>query len=160
MPNSDPTVDALNLADVAKTAALSLKDSYPAVVFTSGRRSVSQQAAAMAGNIVKSQNRNWITATYVQSAVRDACQKWVDDHPAATSVADLTSGLTSVLNTFTDAQLGQLSKHLAGMAFDVQPVDDDDGGDALKAAIKTLPALDKFLESEGGLTVWHAQFKG
>jgi hypothetical protein len=160
MQGSNPMIDALNLADVAKNAASSLKTTYPAVVFSSGRRTVAHQAAAMAGNIVKSQNRKWIQATYVQSAVRDACQKWVDDHPTATSSDDLTSGLTTVLGTFSADQLGQLSKHLAGLAFDVQPVDAANGGDTLKAAIQALPALDKFIENEGGLTVWHAQFKG
>jgi hypothetical protein len=42
------------------------------------------------------------------------------------------------------------------MAFDVQPVTQD--ADAIKKSIRALAGLDKFLEMEGGLVRWHAQF--
>jgi hypothetical protein len=57
---------------------------------------------------------------------------------------------------YNDAELSTLSKHLSGDAFDVQPVDTD--ADAIKKTIRGLDGLDKFLEKEGGLVRWHAQF--
>lgn len=158
-PATDPEIEALDLAMVASTAAYTLKAAHPAVTFTSGRRDVAEQASAMAANIVKSSNRQWIHDTYVQSEVRDACQKWVDDNPGITAASDLADGLESTLEPFSPAKLGKLSKHLSGMAFDVQPIADADGGAGIRGTIKTLPGLDKFIENEGGLTVWHAQFK-
>ena len=50
-----------------------------------------------------------------------------------------------------------MSKHFSGEAFDVQPVPGSKG-EAIKAAIRKLPGLVKFLEAEGGLVRWHAQF--
>ena len=41
-------------------------------------------------------------------------------------------------------------------AFDVQPVDKD--AEAIKKTIRGLTGLDKFLDTEGGLVRWHAQF--
>jgi hypothetical protein len=92
----------------------------------------------------------------VKTTIRDACQKWVDDNPDKKAKAEIEQGLLEVLNQYTDAQLGVLSKHISGMAFDVQPVE---GGEDIKASIKALEGLDKFLEKEGGLVRWHAQFK-
>ena len=54
------------------------------------------------------------------------------------------------------AELGSFSRHLSGLAFDVQPVTED--ADAIKKSIRALAGLDKFLEMEGGLVRWHAQF--
>lgn len=146
------TVADLNLADHAKSAAEKLKKDFPAVVFTSGRRTVSGQASAMAGNIVK--NRQWIVQTYASSIERDALQSWVDVHPEARTAPAIAAGLAAIMEGWTDAQRVKLSRHFAGLAFDVQPTSDAN----LKAAIRALPHLVKFLESEGGLTIWHAEF--
>jgi hypothetical protein len=150
----DADIEALDLAPVAKAAAYTLKRLHPAVVFTSGRRDKVGQARAMASNVVR--NRQWIVQTYLASEVCSACQKWVDDHPEATSQVQIQDGLVSVFNSLTDAQLGRISKHLSGEAFDVQPVIQD--ADAIKAAIRGLRGLEKFLDKEGGLVRWHAQF--
>src|SRR5580658_3697650 len=75
----DSAIEALNLAPTAKSAAYELKRLHPQVVFTSGRRSVEDQARAMAGNVAK--NRKWIEQTYHTSVVSKACQKWVDNNP-------------------------------------------------------------------------------
>ena len=158
MPVTDADIDALNLAPTCKQAAIALRTACPAVVFTSGRRTPAQQASAIPANIVKSKDRQWIAKTYATSSARDACQGWVDEHPDATTQGDLAGGLAGVLGDLDDDQLARLSRHLAGMAFDVQPVADADGGAAIKAAIAKLDGLDKFLDKEGGLTVWHAQF--
>jgi hypothetical protein len=151
----DDAIEALDLAPVAKAAAYELKRLHPGVVFTSGRRDKAGQARAMASNVVK--NRRWIVQTYKVSEASAACQKWVDDHPEATAQAQIQAGLLSVFNSLTDTQLGGLSKHLSGNAFDVQPV--DQGAEAIKASIRGLDGLDLFLDREGGLIRWHAQFR-
>jgi hypothetical protein len=150
----DSEIEALDLAETARKAAYKLKKTYPSVSFTSGRRNKEEQAHAMAGNVAL--NRKWIEQTYVKSEASDKCQKWADDHKEKKTQAELAAGLTDVLNGLTDAQLAKLSKHLSGEAFDVQPVSKD--ADKIKKAIEDLPGLSKFLEKEGGLVRWHAQF--
>lgn len=108
----------------------------------------------MAGNITV--NRQWIVETYAASVERDALQKWVDDNPDKTTKAAIAAGLSGIMSGWTDAQKVKLSRHFAGLAFDVQPT----GDEGLKNAIKTLPNLVKFLDNEGGITIWHAEFKG
>ena len=56
----------------------------------------------MASNVVK--NRKWIAQTYKESDARAACQKWVDDHPAATTQAEIQAGLLSVFDRLTADQ--------------------------------------------------------
>lgn len=150
----DSDIEVLDLAETAKKAAYSLKKAHPAVVFTSGRRDKNGQASAMASNVVK--NRKWIAETYASTEASKACQKWVDDNPKVTTQTDIAAGLLTVLDSLTDSQLGALSKHLSGEAFDVQPVEKD--ADKIKETIRGLTGLNKFLEKEGGLVRWHAQF--
>jgi hypothetical protein len=151
---TDAEIEALDLAETAKKAAYELKKQHPSVGFTSGRRNKAEQAAAMASNVVL--NRSWISDTYASSTASQKCQKWVDDNKDKKTVAEITAGLQLVLNGLTDAQLAALSKHLSGEAFDVQPVTED--AEAIKTTIRGLTGLSKFLEKEGGLTRWHAQF--
>lgn len=150
----DKAIEALNLSPIAKAAAYELKRQHPAVVFTSGRRDKAEQAGAMATNVIN--NRKWIVQTYAVSPASAACQKWVDTNPTATTVSQIRDGLISVFNSLTDAQMEKLSKHLAGAAFDVQPVIKDAA--AIKATIRKLKGLRLFLEKEGGLVRWHAEF--
>jgi hypothetical protein len=148
------SISDLGLIEYAKSGAQKLRDKYPNTVFTSGRRNVQKQADAMAGNVVR--NRKWIQQTYRASPQRDALQKWVDDHPAATTKATISAGLKGIMDGWTDDQRGRFSKHFGGLAFDVKPVSQD--ADKIKSFIRALPHLHKFLESEGGLTIWHADF--
>ena len=150
----DLAIEALNLQETAKKAAYLLKKAHPFVVFTSGRRDTAAQARAMASNVVIRRDR--IACTYLASDARDQCQKWINDHVQAKTLANLEAGLKSVLDSLTDEQLAKLSKHLAGDAFDIQPVVRD--ADAIKQTIRALPGLSTFLEREGGLLRWHAQF--
>ena len=152
-PPIDPEIEKLDLAPTAKAAAYQLKSLHPGVVFTSGRRDKAAQARAMASNVAK--KRKWIVETYKASAACTACQTWVDEHPEATTPAQIQEGLLSVFNSLTADQLGGLSKHLSGNAFDVQPV----GDDAIKTSIRGLPGLGLFLDREGGLERWHAEFR-
>ena len=153
---NDSTIEALNLNPTAKAAAHQLKRRFPSVVFTSGRRDRASQASAMASNAAL--NRKWIQQSYVVSEASIACQRWVDQNPNAKTKAAIMPGLLEVLNRFSDEQLSHLSKHLSGDAFDVQPVTQN--ADAIKQMLRTLTqqAGGKFLEREGGLVRWHAQF--
>jgi hypothetical protein len=150
----DPAIEALNLQETAKKAAYILKNAHPSVIFTSGRRDNAAQARAMASNVVL--NRKWIQETYVPSEARDRCQECVNDNPDKHSQGALAAALNGVLDALTDPNLAQLSKHLSGDAFDIQPV--TQGADAIKKTINSLPGLSKFLEREGGLLRWHVQF--
>jgi len=151
---TDPQIEALDLRGNARSGAYALKKAHPSVKFTSGRRNKDDQARAMASNVVH--NRKWIEETYVSTTISKACQKWVDDNPDKKTQDEIAAGLLSVMNAATDADLGKLSKHLSGDAFDVQPVETD--AEAIKKTIRGLSGLDKFLEKEGGLVRWHAQF--
>ena len=153
-PITDPAIEALNLRGAARRAAYALKKAHPSVKFTSGRRGKEDQARAMASNVVS--NRKWIGETYRATPISAACQKWVDANPGKKTQAEIAEGLVSVMAATTDAELAKLSKHLSGDAFDVQPVEKD--AEAIKKTIRGLDGLEKFLDKEGGLVRWHAQF--
>lgn len=151
---TDPAIEALGLRGSAKKGAYALKKAHPSVTFTSGLRDRADQARAMASNVIS--NRKWIEETYSSTTVSKACQQWVDDNEEATTKDAIAEGLLAVLEKYTNEQLAVLSKHLSGDAFDVQPVETD--ADAIKKTIRGLEGLGKFLEKEGGLVRWHAQF--
>lgn len=154
-PETDAEIEALDLAEVAKTAACALKKKHPSVSFTSGRRSKEDQASAMAGNVVS--NRKWIEETYSETTLSKACQKWVDDNPQKKTKAEIAAGLLTVLNPYSEEQIKVLTFHVCGKVFDVQPV--EEGADEIKKTLKELTeGKGKFLEKEGGLVRWHAQF--
>jgi hypothetical protein len=153
----DLEIEALDLAPDAKKAAYELKKKHPDIKFTSGRRSVTEQARGMAKNIVQSGDREWIKKTYSDTSSRRKLQKWVDDHPEATTGDAIAKGLEEIFNTLSDRQKGYISKHLAGEAFDVKPQTENAG--QIKRDIRALSGLKKFLEREAGLVRWHAQFK-
>ncbi|MCP2341532.1 S8 family serine peptidase [Actinomadura rupiterrae] len=148
----DPIAD-LRLSEPARTGAALLLARHPGTVFTSGRRDARAQAHAMAVNVVA--NRRWIEQTYSSEPERAELQQWVDHHPAATA-DQIAAGLRAILDGWSDARRARLSKHFGGLAFDVQPVTAD--ADQIKADIRALPGLDRFLDREGGITRWHAQF--
>ena len=150
----DPAIEALNLRGAARNGAYALKRAHPSVTFTSGRRTKEDQARAMASNVVK--NRKWIGQTYKPGIVSNACQAWVDQHSEAKTKEQIAAGLLSVMNAAKDDDVGKLSKHLSGDAFDVQPVQVN--AEAIKKTIRGLKGLDKFLDKEGGLVRGHAQF--
>ena len=155
-PAKPRSIESLNLSPTAKKAAEQLLKEYPHdIVFTSGRRDLEGQAHAMAGNVVK--KRDWIEQTYRANDASRACQKWVNDHPDAKTQKEIATGL---LETFKrlGPKAGQISRHLTGDAFDIEPVKDKDKADAIKKSIKELPGLKQFLDHEGGLEIWHAGF--
>lgn len=146
------TIEEMNLAPIAKNAATILLAKHPNIQFTSGKRSTFQQAHAMAGNVIL--NRKWIGQTYLAGA---KLQRWVDTHPLARTVDAITAGLEEVMNAMPEDELMKISRHLTGRAFDVRPVNQNAA--AIKADIRALPGLHKFLDKEGGLVRWHAQFQ-
>lgn len=151
----DPRIEKLKLIDPARAAAASLLDRFQFIEFTSGRRTRSEQAHAMASNTLR--NRNWIRETYKSSLVSRACQSWIDRHPSIATLEGITAGLTTVLNGYSDKALASLSDHFSGLAFDVLPVHGA-AGHSLQKAISELPGLKQYLTREGGLERWHLSF--
>jgi len=147
----------LDLSPDARAAAESLVQQFGAkIIFTSGRRDISQQAAAMAPHVVK--DRQWIKKTYSDPVNAAELQKWVDDHPEATTAAAIAAGLKSVMSGWAADKLRRLSWHLTGDAFDIQPVPKPED-DPVTKAIHALPHFNKFLPKEGNDIVWHVQIE-
>lgn len=149
-------VSELGLVGNALAGAKALKAKFPNVEFTSGRRDFKDQARAMASNVVH--KRNFIIRTYSARPEAQILQDWVNGHPAANTTAKIATGLVNIMEGWSDAQRGKMSRHLSGHAFDVQPIPNGAAATAIKAAIRALPGLHKFLEKEAGLVRWHAQF--
>jgi hypothetical protein len=147
--------DELGLRGYALAGAKALAWKFPSVVFTSGRRSLEAQAHAMAVNVAAA-GRTWITRTYKDSEACRACQAWIDANATAVAVAEIAVGLLGVLRQLGDKAL-EISRHLTGDAFDVQPVAGVLGPE-IEDFIRTLPELDLFMTHEGGLSRWHCQF--
>jgi hypothetical protein len=153
MNGPDPDIDRLDLVEVARTAAYALRAKFPTVRFTSGRRTLADQARAMAQNIVA--QRDYIKATYAPGRAASACQAWVDANPTATTAVTIALGLQATLDALPPNDAYALSLHLTGRAFDILP----DGNVApIRAALKAMPGFVQFLEKEGKLTRWHAEF--
>ena len=151
---ADSAIESLNLAEPARSAAYTIKRKHPWVVFTSGRRDAARQASAMAGNVVK--NRRWIAQTYASNPVSAAAQAWVEAHPEARTQQAIADGLLRVFKTFSPRELGRLSHHLSGLAFDVRPV--PALASAFWSTVLSLPRLRQHFDTEGGLTIWHVGF--
>jgi hypothetical protein len=118
------------------------------VVFTSGRRTVAQQARAMATN--ETESPGYIQSTYAESEAKEALLAWLAANPGADKPT-MTQGFTDVLNGLTPDQQIKISRHLTGRAFDIQP------NSASEDQVNSLePQL--FLTTEGGLSRWHVQF--
>lgn len=149
-------IDALGLIEPALSGAVALYDAIPGITFTSGRRSKESQAAAMAGRVAT--DRQWITKTYVSTPERAQLQAAVDALPDGADQVDIRDALLGVMSGWTDAQLGKITRHAAGLAFDLH-VDPNISEDDIKGVLAGVDGFDKFLDNEGGQKVWHAQFK-
>src|SRR6266404_7252166 len=147
------TIEELQLEPIADHGARLLQQKHSHSEFTSGRRTIAQQAHAMAANIVSLNDRQFIGRTYLAGA---KLQQWVDAHPNAVTVEVITAGLLGVMNGMAEDEVLKISRHLTGRAFDVRPVIQN--AEAIKADIRALPGLNKFLEKEAGHVRWNAQF--
>lgn len=145
----------MGLTGKALKAATELLAKYPDAVITSGRRNVTEQAMAMAKNIVA--DRKFIVKTYVTCKAALACQQWIDEHPTAEQ-REIQIGIGALLRELPSSELGKLSKHLGGLAFDIQPVDGTPGA-LIRAELVALAKKygGKFLDHEGSLVRWHWQ---
>ena len=146
------TYEEMQLEPMARNAATLLQSKHPQLEFISGCRRVFQQAHAMASNVVI--NRKWIGQTYLAGA---KLQQWVDKHPEAKTVDAIAAGLEQTMKAMPEDELVKISRHLTGKAFDVRPVTAN--ANAIKAGILKLPGLHRFLDKEGDLVRWHAQFQ-
>ncbi len=152
------SIAQMKLSRIAREGAERLQAECPWVVFTSGRRDLEDQAHAMAVNTMH--DRQWISQTYLHG---QPLQRWVDAHPEADSTERLAEGLYTVMLALPDADISKLSRHFTGDAFDVRPMQSENGlptlyGEKIIAAMRELPGIDKVLLKEGRLVVWHAQF--
>ena len=146
----DPAIDVLELAPDVAQKALALKAACPQVLFTSGRRSIPQQARAMARNSLG--RPQYIAQTYADCAAKRALVAWLEAHPHVRTLPQLAAGFEQVMRAQPATELVHLSLHLIGRAFDVKP------GSATLPAIQAL-APSRFLTNEAGLTrCWHIQF--
>jgi hypothetical protein len=158
MPND--TILA-SLEPNARNVALRLLMQFPQLVLTSGRRCVDDQCRAMAEN--EAEARDWVRRTYAESPVEVAVCSWLDQNPSITDVAGIETGLLGVLAGFDQLELHQLSWHLSGEAFDIQPLTDESATAVTSAIRDEIIAIiqgggsAKFLPSEGGLLRWHVQ---
>ena len=140
---SDAEIDGLDLQSDVSDAARALKAKIPAVHFTSGRRTLEEDSAAVAGNIVA--NRNYVDI-FVDSRPKRLIKKWVDDHPTATK-QEITDALVTILEPMNDTERSYWSLHLAGRAFDISQ------------SSCTLADLQKvFPQALQEETHWHVQF--
>ncbi len=145
----------MGLRGDALAVALEMLERYPGAVITSGKRSLEEQAAAMAAN--EYTRRGWVEATYKPSVAKAACARWCKEHPKASRKA-IQSGLLSVLRGLLPSDLNGISLHLTGDAFDVQPEKArPEIADWLRA--RALKLGGRFIENEGGLWRWHWQAK-
>jgi hypothetical protein len=125
---------------------------------TSGKRTREDQAAAMAANEWRS--RGWIAATYVDSKVKRAIVRATERawSGAKCTRQKLQTAILLAMNVFTDVELGALTLHMAGMAFDVRPRPEKPAI-AVYLAAEALRLGGKFLDREGGLLRYHWQAK-
>lgn len=154
---------AVNTSDLNPAAQAAAERAVAGgLVLTSGRRSVHDQAHAMATNVVL--RHDWIGNTYVDTPVSEACQKWVNENRQLASKVDTcTEGLLGVLESFDDADLRHLSWHLSGDAFDCDPDGNDEHLTLLHHILKECldhGSQGKLLTEEGGLVRWHIQVAG
>lgn len=143
----------------ALLAAQEFADAFPDAVFTSGKRSLAEQARAMSTNVAI--NRAFIAQTYRPSKASQLAHAAVIKHTEAKTASAITAVILSALNGLPDDELGKLSLHLSGEAFDVKPVKGVRGGE-MAAFLHELAARHggQFLEWEAGLRRWHWQHRG
>lgn len=139
---------------------------------TSGKRTISEQALAMAKNVAKDRERlrklapnlrerpsKWIAQTYAGGRIVDECQDWVDRHPNA-DASTMSTAFCTIIAAFPPEEQRRMSKHLTGDALDIEPMTGARGEELIDALKDwALRKGGKFLPREGGLVIWHWQAK-
>lgn len=168
------TIAQMGLGPLARQAAtVLLSDFGPETIeFRRGYRDLRTQAHDMAANVRR--NKDWIKQTYTRTdrpsfAVACRLQDAVYLHGGMSDAGAIEQYLYAALLAMPNAH--EISFHVktlngqpAAEAFDMTPLEDAAGslteiGAKVEARILTLPNLDAFLKREGGLRVWHLQFR-
>ncbi len=160
----------MGLEGDALAVAEDITKRWPDVKITSGRRTLSAQALAMAKNVARDRERlrklsphlterpsKWIAQTYAGGRIVEECQDWVDRFPNADTSA-MATRFATVMSMFPSDELRRLSRHLTGEALDVQPMTGAAGEELLNALKDwAFRKGGKFLTREGSLVIWHWQ---
>ncbi len=151
--NIPEDIRRLNLDPIARAAAVILKQRNPNVRFNSGRRELNDQARAMASNVVAI-GPSWVENTYSDSAIKSRVVSALNANWSR--IRGSQSAIQKVILDTFNANLsivGQMSRHLSGMAFDVQP------GSCRYSDLASLPRVRWYTNREGGLEIWHVDFQ-
>lgn len=162
----------MGLTGEALDVANDITKRWPNVKITSGRRTIAEQALAMAKNIDKDRTRlrklsphlserpsKWIAQTYSGGRIAEECQDWVDRHPNA-PVEAMATRFATIMAMFPPEELRRMSRHLTGEALDVAPMSGAEGEEVINALKDwAFRKAGKFLTREGALVVWHWQAK-
>ena len=154
------TIAQMKLSPNARKGAEWVRDRYPAIVFTSGRRDPLDQSRVMAENIVR-YGRVWLTKTYKPSPIIDTLTDWLTKNPDVTSAKLIAHGFYDCLLACHSGHLTKLSKHLTGDAWDAAWPGDELGKKICSDMQINMPieyGLQKIIDREGGLRIIHAQF--
>jgi hypothetical protein len=161
------TVEQMQLSGNARVAAQMLKKKLgPLVRFTSGRRTIHDQARVMADNTIQ-HGSAWLASTYKDRRMVSLLMTHVEENPEQLrSHMILTENFYNILNEHFGVQFRKMP-HVVGRAFDIAwPRDREwkiiaEDGERICDEILALPAelgLELLLKKEGKLDVIHAQF--
>ncbi len=139
-------IEQLGLVPSVEAKARELQAKAPSVIFLSGRRTLEQQAHAMASNAAL--DRQYVGRTYAHSPIALRLQRWMNQNPHATDIEHIAAGFLFVMKQCPVSELHHLSRHLTGKAFDIAPH---------SAPVAVIEALEPelFLQHEGALVRWH-----
>lgn len=142
----------LGLRGDALSVAKEFHEEFPSAKLTSGRRSIVQQAHAMAVNVTE--DPRWIDDTYVESPAKDALLDWLHENQSE-KLEEIYVGFLKVLQRLSPDELAHLSMHLSGDAFDVEPDENEEIDRWLEQ--KAVDLGGKYLRKEGKLVRRHWQ---
>lgn len=148
------TIATMRLAPIMELRARELELAFPnLIVWTSGRRTVFEQARAMAVNHLNDPVR-YLRTQYLRGS----------EFVHALEMAPATGSVDGVTNIFYELMIRNPgivhSPHFDGDAVDLRPMEDSDGdptqdGQKVILWIKTCHDTDDFRTREGDLPRWH-----
>lgn len=171
------TIEQMGLGPLAQAAARELLATFghDVIRFTRGYSDLRGQARAMAGNVAR--NIDWIKQTYTRTdrpsyavacRLQDAVYLHANSHDPREIERVLYEALCAIPNGH-EISFHTITHdgHPAAAAFDLQPLEDAQGvataeGERVLAYIRQREdawKVDAFLTREGGLRIWHVQFR-
>jgi len=170
-------ITALKLAPPAKAIAMELQTKYPGVKFRRGRWTVAEKAQEMTLNLLETYrkaaadesenlNRERLIMTLANpnsfgtnsrsDVVRLGLVAWLDGDGNQITQQELQLQLERLIARLTEAELNDLSMHLTGSAFDIEPLFAEPT--TLKQVLEKMPyACHVEIEPEGKDQLWHIQ---